>query len=690
MPNERADIHKFTTFSAVRYFAEHAVNSQSKQSIITHSLTVPAAGISCLAPEYAHASLLLVDGIYVGACEVEEYIHAVKERMIPSAQRRGTTAVLGQRCVHSSAHYLANQKTSLLVACGLVDQIIELALTSPQVRCPRCGAMLERFAGLTQLIDSIIATHGGADVRVYGESDSQQLIEWAATQGFTPAPATHGGARVLLDSLVCETTTLALVIRIMRSLWRVPGVRYVVQSEQGESAYSPLGWCASCNDNGPIITRDTIRTLARQGSCALTDLTPEASLMISAESSLRAALLKPLAEIPLPAKHPLCRVQEIFTRLGLAHLPLGTPTSRLSARDVSALALAISTMRVRGDSDLIIVDLPAGIFAAESSTAVAEHFAQLSATHPVVCAADVFSKRPSSPQRQRETSARVGTCGTLSIKGDFAPEPLTHQLHPGSTIPLSYAGLRNPTLFADLIQTLQSGDSNSAHRDIQFQASETVCSIHPIPLYSRLEQRASLLVSELGIAEKLAQLYAASLDARSLGLAAKDFIPTASRTRSRLCPGCRGMGVVFHKHRELLPRPGSTPCHLCHGDRFVRPVSSVLFRGIPYSVMLNQPIERSAPILLALGKIRETVELILELGLGHLPLGMPLALLSLSETRRLALLQGLRAATTKKPAVIVLEEPELGFPVFMQGALRGIRTERPESHNCVWIEVRGR
>lgn len=690
MSNERAAIRNFTTFSAVRYFAEHALKSQPTRGLITHSVTIPTTGISCLAPECAHASLLLIDGIHMDACIVEDYMHAVKEKMIPNAPPRVTTSSLGRRCVHSSAHYLAHQKNSIVAACGLVDQMIELALTSPYVRCSRCNSVLTRFAGLKQVIDSIIATHGGANIRVYAESDSQQLVEWAATQGFPLAPTTHEGARVLLDSLVCGPAALAPAIRMMRSLWRIPGVAYVAQSDQGESRHSFLGWCASCNGNGPVITRDAIRALVTRGAHALTPLTPEDSLMISAESSLRAALLRPIAEISLPAGHPLHKVQAMFTSLGLAHLPLGTPTSCLSARDVSALAIAISTMNASKGGDIMVVDLPAGIFASESSTAVGEHLAQLSATYPLICTADVLSRPSSSPQVQNETSKSAHTCGMLSINGDFAPEPLTHQLHPGSTISLSCAGVHRPFLYADVIQALQSGTSDSVPRDIRFDARELPCSIHPVPLYSRLERGNSLLVSELGLAEKLAQLYSASLDARSLGLAAKDFIPTVSRTRSGLCPGCHGMGVVLHKRQESFPRPGSTPCHTCHGERFIAPIASTLFRGIPYSVMLNQPIERSAPILFALGRMRETIELTLELGLGQLPLGMPLALLSLSEARRLALLRGLRAATTQKPAIIVLEEPELGFPTSMQTALRQIRTERPESRKCVWIEVRER
>jgi excinuclease UvrABC ATPase subunit len=104
--------------------------------------------------------------------------------------------------------------------------------------------------------------------------------------------------------------------------------------------------------------------------------------------------------------------------------------------------------------------------------------------------------------------------------------------------------------------------------------------------------------------------------------------------------------------------------------------------------MLNQPIELSAPILSTLAKARETIELMLELGLGHLPLGMPLCLLSQSETRILRVLQALRAATPQKPAIIVLEEPEIGFRRPALAALERVRSTHEKSKNCVWIEVR--
>lgn len=143
------------------------------------------------------------------------------------------------------------------------------------------------------------------------------------------------------------------------------------------------------------------------------------------------------------------------------------------------------------------------------------------------------------------------------------------------------------------------------------------------------------LAGALGILDKLTQLYASSLDARSHGLTQRAFALTTPRSNPYLCSECGGLGIKLD-YALNLPRPLACGCPVCHGRRFKPPVATILFRGVPYYQILNQPITQSLGVLSALSKVKTTLEKVTELGLANLPLAMPVALLSLSERTKLA------------------------------------------------------
>jgi excinuclease UvrABC ATPase subunit len=143
------------------------------------------------------------------------------------------------------------------------------------------------------------------------------------------------------------------------------------------------------------------------------------------------------------------------------------------------------------------------------------------------------------------------------------------------------------------------------------------------------------LAGALGILDKLTQLYASSLDARSHGLTQRAFAPTTPRSNPYLCSECGGLGIKLD-YALNLPRPLACGCPVCHGRRFKAPVATILFRGAPYYQILNQPISQSIGALSALSKVKTTLKKVTELGLANLPLAMPVALLSLSERAKLA------------------------------------------------------
>jgi excinuclease UvrABC ATPase subunit len=126
---------------------------------------------------------------------------------------------------------------------------------------------------------------------------------------------------------------------------------------------------------------------------------------------------------------------------------------------------------------------------------------------------------------------------------------------------------------------------------------------------------------------------------------------------------------------------------MCKGLRFKPAVAATLFKGVSYSEILNRPIAESVSILTSLARAKTIVELVSALHLHHLPLGMPIVLLSPSELRRLELIKGLRNSTPTKPGVIILESLHAGFSDVHAQAIETLRDQHPLAKDCTWIEI---
>jgi hypothetical protein len=688
MTHERQTDYRITAVSAAQFFAQRAQQASVQSGVVQRIITVPERGCIHLPSDSLHNSLLLVDGLYGDSCAIEEYISALKQGALPSAPRTPPSHDVSRRCIHTSSDLLSRRERTILEACGLIEELTSSALASSRVSCSQCGQALTRFSKAEQLLAAITSTHKNSRVRVFAESSAPALADWASATGFTVSTSPNGAPQVLLDSIECWPEATVPLGRSVRSLWTIPDIVFVVHSERGVMWYGPSGWCDRCRRTEGKPSRDGVRSLLERGIAVATDQAREASLLASATHTVEELLSLAISELSLRAGEPLCIVKTALTKLGLSHLSLGTLTSSLSARDISALSVAISSILARESGALIILDLPAGVFAHERSSEVQAYLTELSLEHAIVCSADLFSAQSGSSAVARSLSTSTPPCGVVTVTPHRSSGLLSFELRPGSVIALENSHVASPFLYQEIVTSLTSGASSDRSGAVIFETSSVEHTIHPVPVFASSGRSLTLLLNEIGLGERLAQLYAASLDARALGLSAKDISLATTRKNSALCSECRGLGVQLFDQYISTPRPRCSPCPGCHGDRFVPPIGGILFRGIQYSVMLNQPIELSAPILSTLAKARETIELMLELGLGHLPLGMPLCLLSQSETRILRVLQALRAATPQKPAIIVLEEPEIGFRRPALATLERVRSTHEKSKNCVWIEVR--
>jgi excinuclease UvrABC ATPase subunit len=204
-----------------------------------------------------------------------------------------------------------------------------------------------------------------------------------------------------------------------------------------------------------------------------------------------------------------------------------------------------------------------------------------------------------------------------------------------------------------------------------------------IPLFPRHEMRRLTLAEELEIYERLSRLFASSQDAKMLGLAPASFRLGSHSNKKLVCPACRGLGLELTRAPGFT-RPVPAPCSGCRGARFTRALREITFRGSRMSDLLNRPLKESAHTLKVLPKAGRMLELLTALGLDHLPLGFPIALLSPAEFRLVCIAKAVASARSERPALLLLEHPWAGFSAEQRQRLVAVLETEPAT-NLSWI-----
>ena len=136
------------------------------------------------------------------------------------------------------------------------------------------------------------------------------------------------------------------------------------------------------------------------------------------------------------------------------------------------------------------------------------------------------------------------------------------------------------------------------------------------------------------------------------------------------CEACLGQGVI-KLEMNFLP-PSYMPCQDCLGRRYNPATLEVEYNGMSIGDVMEMTIEQAAEFFSAHPKIRRSLALLVETGLGYLKLGQPSPTLSGGEAQRIKLVtqlarrstaQGEEVRTTRrgKSTLYVLEEPTIGL-----------------------------
>ncbi|WP_062106053.1 ATP-binding cassette domain-containing protein [Bacillus niameyensis] len=143
--------------------------------------------------------------------------------------------------------------------------------------------------------------------------------------------------------------------------------------------------------------------------------------------------------------------------------------------------------------------------------------------------------------------------------------------------------------------------------------------------------------------------------AKEKGLTAKHF---SFNTVGGRCENCQGLGFVttnmlFFPDLEVV-------CPACHGHRFQKDVLTVKYNGYSVNDILESSILDCLTIFKEERKVKNVLDLLVEIGLGYLKMGQSLTTLSGGEGQRLKLAKELLKQGNKS-SLYLLDEPTTGL-----------------------------
>lgn len=671
---------QLTIFSARAFFNSIACDETHAAGPIKSSLPHPTCGIQC-APCSAHgSSLLWIDGGYGHSLRVKEFLGVLHAGGIPRPLASTQPTPIHPLFHHVSPAALVREGKSILAAMGATNDLGVLADKATSLLCPTCGASIQRFAQPVRLLEEIVRVWSGSEISLVAESASPDLLRWAERHGFSTHAQTADLHHVRLHESPATLAALGPTTSLLRSLWAIADLRIVCSDGATTLGYTRHGWCSHCATSLLPVHTHQIRSLLERGLPADPTLNAAELIVLGDSMTLGHLLQTPVAQLPQLTSPRLLATVRILVEAGLGTLSLGMSTADLAATDIAALSVCASlTINCEGPHP-ILVDLPDHTLGAPRFQGCKQALERAALTTPIILTnRSVFEAPiPHEPTVHRTVGQSLGT---LSIS---APSERRYEIVLGATLRLHRQAGEVRAPFRLVAAALQASTLQTTC-DVQF-TQQSPYQLHAVSLFSAAGNSKTLLLDALGLQDPLANLYAASVDARSTGLRPRDFSLGATRSNPYICSTCTGLGVVLERFEEL-PRPLAKPCPVCHGLRCKSPVRDSMFRGTPFSRMLNQTCAEGHHTLKALPKAARTLALVERFGLQDIPLGMPLTLLSNSEQRAVLLVRAILHATRAKPSILLLEEPELALSDRQRAALDEVSTASPEAALLTRIEI---
>jgi excinuclease ABC subunit A len=159
----------------------------------------------------------------------------------------------------------------------------------------------------------------------------------------------------------------------------------------------------------------------------------------------------------------------------------------------------------------------------------------------------------------------------------------------------------------------------------------------------------------VGLFNEIRRLFSLTPEARARGYGPGRF---SFNVKGGRCEKCAGQGTI-KVEMQFLPHV-YVECEECLGRRYNDETLSVAYKGKSISEVLEMTFEEGLGFFSALPKIRRTLEMIVEMGLGYLTFGQASPTLSGGEAQRIKLLAELSKSSQGK-TLYILDEPTTGL-----------------------------
>jgi excinuclease ABC subunit A len=393
-----------------------------------------------------------------------------------------------------------------------------------------------------------------------------------------------------------------------------------------------------------------------------------------------------------------------------AHFVLDEPTAGLHARDTQRLLRALFELRDAGGT-VIVVEHDGDIMRAADWLVDLGPGAGADGGHLL------FSGTPHDAEQQAQSPTGDYLRGTISADSSLRANHSSRLANAPSTasaLKIREArlhNLRNVSVEIPLHQmvcvTGVSGSGKSSlifgtllpvvtasvlqNRHVETAAADARCAgidgLEQIRRVLSLDQSPlgrssrSCIATLCGLWDEVRRLFAKTRESRARGLTSQNFSFNSGEGR---CPECRGTGTR-NVRMNFLP-DAAVPCPLCHGRRFSKAVSTILFRGKSVADVLQMRVDEAAQFFAEFQKLRAVLETFCSVGLGYLTLGQPATTFSGGEAQRAKLASEL-AASSSEHTLYVLDEPTSGLhPADVNRLMIHLRRLIAAGHSVIVIE----
>jgi excinuclease ABC subunit A len=184
----------------------------------------------------------------------------------------------------------------------------------------------------------------------------------------------------------------------------------------------------------------------------------------------------------------------------------------------------------------------------------------------------------------------------------------------------------------------QGKRATSASGDCQLEGTECIRAVYEVDQSPIGRTPRSTPATYVGFFDTVRQLFSQTPEARLRGYTPGRFSFNSAQGR---CPNCEGAGTV-KLEMNFLP-PAFVRCEVCQGCRFNRETLDIQYHGKNISQVLEMSVDEALLFFSAIKQVRRPLEALRDTGLGYLQLGQISPTLSGGEAQRMKLVTHLLA-----------------------------------------------